>query len=319
MANILDTALDRSVVGGFSRLGFAVRKRFWPDDDPSLQALAGATVVVTGATSGIGAAIADGVVGFGGRAVLVGRNGDRAAEVRDGIEERHPGASVDVELADISDPDQVRDLASRLSQGGVDSIVHNAGVLPKEWTASAGGHELALATNVLGPLQLTELLLPQLSASDDPRVVFMSSGGMYTASLPVGDIEFRDGEYNGTRAYARTKRIQTALLPILADRWGAAGVMVAAMHPGWVKTPGIEDSLPGFSKFVGPLLRTAAEGADTAVWLVATAPTPPTGRFWEDRQIRPEHYLARTEFSEAERRSVWDQVRAAAGIGREPQ
>lgn len=68
-------------------------------------------------------------------------------------------------------------------------------MLPPERTESADGHELSLATHVLGPIALTELLLPQLAQSADSRVVFMSSGGMYTAELPVDDVDYRRGEY----------------------------------------------------------------------------------------------------------------------------
>ncbi len=309
---IFDSALDRSVVAGYSRLGYLARAAKWADDDPRPASLEGRTVAVTGATSGIGAAIASGVADLGGHAVLVGRNGDRAEEVRAGIAERHPSATVSVELGDVSDPGEVRDLAERLERRGVDSLVHNAGVMPPERTESVAGHELSLQTHVLGPIALTDLLLPQLTASPDARVIFMSSGGQYTAELPVGDIEYRAGEYKGARAYARTKRIQTALLPILADRWAPA--MVAAMHPGWVDTPGVSDSLPRFAKYAGPLLRNAEQGADTAVWLLATQPVPTTGKFWHDRAPRPEHYLGRTEFSEADRQAVWADVAAAAEV-----
>ncbi|MFZ2510340.1 MAG: SDR family NAD(P)-dependent oxidoreductase, partial [Gordonia sp. (in: high G+C Gram-positive bacteria)] len=261
----LDTALDRSVVLGYSKLGFRVRATSWADEELAPGALVGRTVVVTGATSGIGAAIAGRVADLGGAAVLVGRNPDRAQEVRAGIIRRNPAAVVRIELGDISDPADVRDLAARLSEGPVDGLVHNAGVMPSARTESSGGHELSLATHVLGPILLTELLLPRLAESDDARVIFMSSGGMYTAELPVDDIEYRSSEYQGARAYARTKRIQGALLAPLAARWAPAGVMVAGMHPGWVDTPGVSDSLPRFARMAGPLLRSAAQGADTAV------------------------------------------------------
>ncbi|MCK0439121.1 SDR family NAD(P)-dependent oxidoreductase [Gordonia alkaliphila] len=223
--------------------------------------------------------------------------------------ERFPGARVSVEPGDVSAAEQVRDLAARLAEYPVDALVHNAGVLPPERTASADGHELSLATHVLGPIALTELLLPQLAQSADARVVFMSSGGMYTAELPVDDVDYRRGEYRGARAYARSKRVQTALVPFLADRWGPAGVMVAGMHPGWVDTPGVDDALPRFARFAGPLLRSPVQGADTAVWLLAIDPVPPTGGFWHDRRQRPEHYLDGTRFDETARRRVAEQMR----------
>ncbi|GEE00115.1 oxidoreductase [Gordonia spumicola] len=305
---LFDTILDRSVIGGYSRAGFALRARTW-HDDPSPDALAGRTVVVTGATSGIGAAIAARVAASGGRPILVGRDADRAEEVRASIVRRRPGASPAIELCDVSDLSAVRELARRLSDSVVDAIVHNAGVMPPERTESADGHELSLATHVLGPVLLTESLAPRLDASPDGRVVFMSSGGMYTSPLPVDDLEYRRGDYRGARAYARSKRVQVSLLPILAARW--PGTMVAGMHPGWVDTPGITASLPVFRRAVRPLLRDADEGADTAAWLLATRPTPPSGRFWHDRVARPTHYLGGSDDGVS---AVWRQVADACDI-----
>ena len=313
--NWADRALDRSIVLGYSRIGFHARALGWPGGEPGTGALAGRTVVVTGATSGIGAAIAGRVADLGGEVVLVGRDRERAEHVRADVTGRNPTATVRIELADVSDLGQVRALAGRLAGHGVDSLVHNAGVLPPERTESADGHELSLATHVIGPVLLTELLLPRLAQSPDARVVFMSSGGMYSVELPAGDIEYRSGQYRPARAYARSKRIQTALLPIMAERWVPAGVTVAGMHPGWVDTPGIHDSLPRFSRVLGPLLRSTEQGADTAIWLLASRPAPGSGQFWHDRRRRPVHYLRRTRFSEADRDSVWHEVRAAAGLG----
>jgi len=315
MARLADTALDRSVVGGYSRLGFALRARGWDSDDPAAGSLVDRTVAVTGGTSGIGAAIAGRVAALGGHPILIGRNRDRADAVRADIIRTHPSATVGVELGDVSDLDQVRELATRLAAVGVDVLVHNAGVMPPNRTESAQGHELSLATHVLGPILLTGLLEPTLAASADARVIFMSSGGMYTSGLPVDDLEYRaDPDYRGARAYARSKRVQTALLPILADHWGAAGILVAGMHPGWVDTPGVADSLPGFKKVASPLLRTAEQGADTAVWLTATQPRPDTGLFWHDRRPRPENYLPTTRVTEHDRRLVWDRIREAAQL-----
>lgn len=314
MTGLVDTALDRSVIGGYSRLGFGLRARGWDADDPAVGSLANRTVAVTGGTSGIGAAAAGRIAALGGHPILIGRSQDKADAVRAEIIRRHPSATVGVELCDISDLDQVRGLATRLAAAGVDIIIHNAGVMPPQRTESAQGHELSLAAHVLGPILLTELLEPTLTDSPDARVILMSSGGMYTAELPVDDLEYRADDYRGARSYARSKRVQTALLPILADRWQAAGVLVAGMHPGWVDTPGVTDSLPGFKKVAAPLLRTADQGADTAVWLAATRPRPDTGLFWHDREPRPEHYLPRTRFSEHDRRLIWEQVRTAAAL-----
>ena len=141
-------------------------------------------------------------------------------------------------MCDVSDLAAVRAFAVELSGRltSLDVLVHNAGLLPAERSETVQGHEITLATHVLGPMLLTELLVPLLGESADPRVILMSSGGMYTQPLAVADPEYRNGRYRGAIAYARTKRMQVAFTPMLARRW--PGIRVYSMHPGWADTPG---------------------------------------------------------------------------------
>lgn len=303
----MDTVLDRTIALGFSRVGFALRQRSWPDADPAPRSLSGATVLVTGANSGIGKAIAVCAAQLGARVVLVVRNTERGEAAKAEIQAKIPEADIEVARCDVSDLADVREFAEGAlsSYPRVDAVIHNAGVLPARRQDSPQGHELSLATHVLGPVLLTELLLPSLKSAPNPQVVFMSSGGMYAQPLPVDDLEFRAGKYQGAAAYARSKRVQVALTPLLARRW--PGVGVSSMHPGWVDTPGLSDALPGFRTVMRPLLRTAAQAADTAVWLIATDPAPQTGQFWHDRQVRPVHYLARTKYTDEQVNQVWAQ------------
>jgi NAD(P)-dependent dehydrogenase (short-subunit alcohol dehydrogenase family) len=312
--SILDTVLDRMVIPGYSRVGYRLRQAGWADD-PAPDALRGRTAMVTGANSGIGMAIAAGLAELGASVVMTVRNRERGEQARDELAAAHPDAELTVEVCDVADLDAVRDfvadLTSRLPR--LDVLVHNAGVLPATRTET-NGHELTLATHVLGPVLLTEMLAPILDNSADPRVILMSSGGMYTQALPVDDLEYRNGRYRGATAYARTKRMQVALTPILADRWAPQGISVSCMHPGWADTPGVADSLPVFRRLTGPLLRSPAQGADTAVWLAAATPAPPTGRFWHDRRPRPEHYLPLTRDSDRDRQRLWRYCADAIGL-----
>jgi dehydrogenase/reductase SDR family member 12 len=312
---LLDTALDRAVVPGYSTVGFRLRRTGWPND-PVPDALRGRTALVTGANRGIGKAIAAALARLGATLLLTVRDRDSGERARAEIIAADPDADVQVEVCDVSDLDAVRafaaDLNSRVST--LDVLVHNAGVLPPTRTETTAGHELTLATHVLGPMLLTERLLPILAASGDPRVILMSSGGMYTQSLPASDPEYRDGRYRGATAYARTKRIQVAFTPILARRWAQHGIGVYSMHPGWADTPGVAAALPVFRRLTGPALRSPEQGADTAVWLAATRRAPPTGRFWHDRRPRTEHYLPLTRHGEQDREVLWQYCARAVGI-----
>ncbi|MDO5502886.1 MAG: SDR family NAD(P)-dependent oxidoreductase [Actinomycetia bacterium] len=304
----LDTALDRAVVPGFSRIGHAVRRRLptWPND-PSPYALAGRHVAVTGATSGLGQATARQVSELGAHVHLIVRDAEKAEQVGAQL----PGTST-IWACDLADLDSVRECAEAMLGAGVTlhGLVHNAGALPATRTESAQGHELTMALHVLGPVLLTDLLRDALDA--DARVVFVTSGGMYAQGLPVRNPDYERGEYSGTAAYARSKRTQVELLPILGERWAPA--QVYAMHPGWAATPGVKDALPGFEKVMGPVLRDADQGADTTTWLLATQPAPPAGGLWMDRRERPTAYFGRNAASEDERQRMWDWVAAATAL-----
>jgi GTPase Era involved in 16S rRNA processing len=88
------------------------------------------------------------------------------------------------------------------------------------------------------------------------------------------------------------------------------------MHPGWVDTPGLEHSLPRFYKLMKPALRSPDEGADTIVWLAASA--HPGGRFWHDREPRPTHIVPRTRESDEERARLWTECLRLTGLELEP-
>lgn len=302
----LDATLDRSLVLGYTKIGPALRRSWWPADaQPG--SLLGKRVVVTGATSGIGEAMVGSFLDLGATVHVLGRNADKVSRLVGELRTSRPTADLVEEVCDVGDLDAVRawadDLASRIDE--LHGIVHNAGVMLPERTESAQGHEMALAVHVLGPHLMTERLLPVLGAGRGGTVVIMSSGGMYSAGLrsTPDEIEYRDGEYDGVRGYARTKRMQVVLADAWSRRLRGGQVAVESTHPGWAATPGVTDSLPGFGKVMGPLLRDAASGADTAVWLVATRPdSSGTHHFWHDRATRPTTYpFQRRQDPDAER------------------
>jgi dehydrogenase/reductase SDR family member 12 len=134
-----------------------------------------------------------------------------------------------------------------------------------------------------------------LLASAPSRVIVVASGGLYTEPLDVAALDPQPATYDGTKAYARCKRAQV----VLAEEWTrhllGTGIAVNAMHPGWADTPGLRAALPGFSRIVGPLLRTPEQGVDTIVWLAAAPEASDVGGlFFLDRRPRAKHRLRRT-------------------------
>lgn len=308
----IDTALDRAVAPGYSSLGYRIRSRWW-DPPPRIDA---APVVVTGASSGIGEAICAQLAALGARVVMVIRDPQRGERARERVAASlaragHAAAGHGLELArcDISDLGAVADLATRLreSEHGLAGLIHNAGVLTAERERSPDGHELTVATAALGPLLLTRLLEPSFRRG--ATVVFVSSGGMYTARLDPEDLELERRAFDGPRFYAHAKRVQVVLAGELAARSRDRRVAYASMHPGWVDTPGLESSLPRFHRLARPLLRDPRQGADTASWLVAGgAAAELPGEFWHDRRRRPKHLLPRTREGRADRDRMWSEL-----------
>jgi dehydrogenase/reductase SDR family protein 12 len=312
--SMLDTVLDRTVIGGYTNIGYRIRSRGWPAAE--LPSLGGRVVMVTGATSGLGLAAAEDFARLGATVRLVVRSQERGEQARAVIAERSGNHDVHVGLCDLSDLQSVRQFAERFTAQAerLDVLVNNAGVLPPSRALSPDGIELTFATNVLGPFLLTNLLLGLLERSAPARIINVSSGGMYTQRIRVDDLQSERSEFDGTTAYARTKRAQVILTELWAKRLEDRGVVVHAMHPGWVDTPGVEASLPRFYRVTRPLLRTPQQGADTIVWLgAADEPGRNTGLFWHDRRPRPTHLLPWARETQHEREQLWTQCAQLSG------
>jgi dehydrogenase/reductase SDR family member 12 len=297
--DLLDAALDRTVAPGFSRIGYLARRGAWE----ALPRLDGRTVAVTGVTGGIGRATAEGLAGLGADLILLVRNTERGEEI---AEELGGARVISCDLADL---DSVRAAAAQIDTLHV--LVNNAGVMPKERAFSPQGFELTFATNVLGTFALTEALLPVLEAGAPSRIITVSSGGMYGQRLDLDAIKGTTGSFNGVTAYAITKRAQVVLTDEWAHRLAGTGVSAYSMHPGWVDTGGLRDSLPGFARLTAPILRTPEQGADTIVWLAAAdLPAGADGGFWHDRRERPEHRLPKTREQSGDGARLYDLCRS---------
>ncbi len=324
----IDAALDAAVVPGFSRVGFAIRSRLQHFRPLSDYSLAGQTIVITGPTSGLGRAAAEVLVRSGASLVLVGRTASKLVTVAgelQAIAASPDQQSIDTAIAEMGDLDAVRNVCAEIAgrHGAIAALVHNAGALLNTRALSAQGHEQTIASHVLGPHLMTTLLLEPVRAAGG-RIITVSSGGMYAAPLgSPSDIadggwpEMPPSRYDGTRQYAIAKRMQVTLNEMWAER--QPDITFAAMHPGWADTPGVQDSIPTFRMITRPLLRTAAQGADTIGWLVADpAVTARSGEFWCDRAVRPIHRLPGTRRSDtpANRAAMWEWVQQQSGATR---
>jgi NAD(P)-dependent dehydrogenase (short-subunit alcohol dehydrogenase family) len=298
---------DRLVLPGiwrFTRLGYRSSRKRWK---PVSAYLEGRHALVTGATSGVGLAAAKELASLGATVTLVARNEIKARKTAKQLQQHTGNSNIGIEIADMSLMTDVHALCDRLLAAGkpVDMLINNAGALFNPRQQTAEGLEKSFALLLLGPYILTERLHPLLVKSDSPRVVNVSSGGMYSQKIHVNDLQSQKGSYSGSVAYARAKRGLMILTGEWAKRWDDDGIAVNAMHPGWADTPGVETSLPGFYKVTRRFLRSPEEGADTIVWLAAsTEAAKVTGEFWLDREQHPSHIFRRTRETADERSTL---------------
>lgn len=299
--------LDASPVLSFDRLGY---ERHAMGFDPSEMDvdLFGRRCLVTGANSGIGFATAQGLADLGATVVMLCRSEERGREAAETIRRATGNPRVSVVQLDLSDLKSVKKVGRRLAKEPVDVLVHNAGCLPEDRVETAEELELTFAVHVAGPHCLTRALQPGLEASDDARVIFVSSGGMLTRRLQIEDPQWVERDFDGVLAYAETKRAQVVLAALWAAEFAAEGkaVSVTAMHPGWADTQAVKDSLPLFHRVTKPILRSAEEGADTVIWLSVVPKTGErSGRFFFDRRPVRVHWVPSTVETAQEREALW--------------
>jgi NAD(P)-dependent dehydrogenase (short-subunit alcohol dehydrogenase family) len=320
---LFDGLLDASVYFSFDKTGFARHaRRFDPADLP--QDLRGRRYAITGGNGGLGLEIGAGLAAQGATVVLLCRDAARAQEACATLKQRTGATEVSWLLCDLGDPTSVDAAAEALSvhpsQPGpapLHGLIHNAGLLPAERSLTPFGYEQTVAVHLLGPLRLTAGLLPSLRAAASPRIIWVSSGGMYSRRLDLAALASTEGTYDGVRAYALTKRAQVVLAEVLESQLAPA-IRVHAMHPGWADTPGVVTSLPRFYRFAKDRLRSPAEGADTAVWLAA-APDAAVGagRFWFDRAVAKTEVVPCTATRPADRAALLPTLAEWAGLSPE--
>lgn len=266
----------------FSTVGLKQRQSL---HSPYPESLAGQTWLVTGASGGIGAAIATEAARRGATVLAMARGASALEALSSGL----PAGRWQPQPLDLSRTRAIKGWLARQTRP-VDVLVNNVGVMLNRYQRTAEGLEASFATNLLGHYVLTEGLVEAGLLGARSCVIEMSSGGAYGAKLELDAMLYPDGEgYDGMAAYAMHKRAQIELVRYWTQRW-PQGPRAYVMHPGWVDTDGVKSALPWFRATLQRFLRTPAQGADTALWLGSVRPTPAAeGGFWLDRVCDSEH------------------------------
>ena len=187
---LANRVLDPSIVFSFDRTGYKRhRAEFTPED---LDApMLGRVCLVTGGNSGLGLATARALAEREACVWLLCRNRERGNRAVQQIIAETGNTDVHLGLVDVSSLESVRSFCNRFEGDRVDVLIHNAGILPPERLDTEDGLESTLATHLVGPYLMTQLLLPLLAKGDRARVIWVSSGGMYTQRLNTGNWKTR--------------------------------------------------------------------------------------------------------------------------------
>ncbi|WP_426613299.1 SDR family oxidoreductase [Bradyrhizobium sp. McL0616] len=255
-----------------------------------IPSLSGKTVVVTGATGGLGYETALALAGAGAIVILTGRNDAKGLRAIEGICEQFPNALIAYEHLDLASLASVADFTRRFAASNeqLDLLVNNAGVmaLPKR-QQTEDGFEMQLGTNYLGHYALTARLLPQLRRAKAARVVNLSSLAHRSGAINFDDLESKRS-YRPWRAYCQSKLAMLMFSLELQRRSLVAGwgVRSVAAHPGYARTdlipngPGQDRWLWQINKRLQPFIsQSAADGALPTLF-AATAPAAEPGGYY---------------------------------------
>ncbi len=279
--------------------------------------MSGKTVLVTGATAGIGLEASVSLAAMGADVILVARDAARGAAARDEVQTRSGSQAVSLMQCDFASQRQIRALAAEVvaSRPRLDVLVNNAGSVNVDRALTEDGVERTFAVNHLGPFLLTNLLLDLLTRSAPSRVVTVASDAHRFADLPFDNLQFEHGGYRIMRAYGRSKLANILFTTELARRLAGAGVTANCLHPGAVAT-NIWSHAPWYTQ---PVLAVAkrfmlspARGAETIVYLASSPEVEgATGGYYEKKRRVTPSTLAQDAALAAQ---LWDRSADLVGL-----
>jgi NAD(P)-dependent dehydrogenase (short-subunit alcohol dehydrogenase family) len=246
------------------------------------------TIVLTGASDGIGAAAARQLAPTDHRLILVGRSPEKTKAVAD-------DTGAEYFTADFARLDDVRELAAKLTDAvgddGIDVLANNAGGIFGDQTPTVDGFEKTIQVNHLAPFLLTNLLLPTLLASNAAVINTSSVGHRLFGHIDVDDLDNRK-KYSANKAYGDAKLANVLFTKSLHTKFHPDGLSAVAFHPGTVQTNFASDSSSImrllYRSFLGKLLLTSTdEGGAILRWFIEGTPDETwfSGAYYDERTL----------------------------------
>jgi NAD(P)-dependent dehydrogenase (short-subunit alcohol dehydrogenase family) len=272
----------------------------------------GKICLITGATNGIGKAVALALARAGATVVIVGRSLSRTAAVVQELKLHSGSDTIENRLADLSRPAEVRHLAEsfKAQYKRLDVLVNNAGALFNQRHETPEGLEMSFALNHRSYFLLTNLLMDELkagaaAAGTPARVVNVSAGAHFGAHLDFNDLQGKK-RYNGFSAYAASKLANVLFTYELARRVDPNEITANAVHPGVVATGFAKNGLSFTGLFFtvfAPFLLTPEQGAETPLYLAASPEVEGvTGKYFLKKRAVKSSFVS---YDEASARHLW--------------
>lgn len=278
----------------------------------------GKTVVISGATSGIGQVAAEKLAAMGARMVLVARDKARGEAALNRLRQAGPGAAHSIHYADLSRLSEMKRVAAEIAaaESRIDVLINNAGALFASRQVTEDGLELTFALNHMSYFVLTHALRDRLCASAPARVINTASDAHKGEKLDFGDLQSASN-YRGLHVYGRSKLCNILYTSELARRWDGSGVTANSLHPGFVDTR-FGDESGGLLSFGVRIAKTFAispeKGAETIVYLASSSDQQVADAsglyFYKCRPATP----TREARDEDSARKLWQETERLAGI-----
>ena len=267
------------------------------------------TILITGATNGIGKAAAINFAESAKSIAFTYRNEELAEDLKNEMQKINPNLSINSFFCDFSVQDSIRECADKIKNDlkAIDLLINNAGVVNTEYSETIDGIENTFAVNHLGYFLFTNLLLDLVKKKSESRIINVSSAAHhFVKGMQWDDINYKDDFKMGLKAYGQSKLGNILFTKQLAKRLQKDGVTVNAIHPGGVNTSlgNQNNSLLGrvLKIILKPFFRSPLKGANTIIYLAEIDGLSITGAYWVDGRVaKTSHYSK----NEAEAEKLW--------------
>tara|TARA_B110000305_G_C19449889_1_gene647250 strand:- start:1018 stop:1917 length:900 start_codon:yes stop_codon:yes gene_type:complete len=254
----------------------------------------GKTIIITGATSGLGKEATKVLAQKNALVIMAVRNTEKGENVRKEILQENPKGTISVKELDLSSLSSIRRFAETINKEfeTIDVLINNAGVMMCPYSTTEDGLEIQMGTNHFGHFALTGLLMPLIKKSDDGRVVVTSSIGHRSGDIDFEDINWLNRKYKTTKAYGDSKLANLYFMHELSRKLKEENnpPIIAAAHPGWTSTDLQRHSL--FFRVLNPIFSQKVVGGVLPTLRAATDPEAKSGDYfgpsgWQEMKGNP--------------------------------